>query len=68
MRLHIVESKNAKSLYVIKSVYFNKKRTSKVVEKLGTYDELKKKLDEDPIVWAKKYVEQLNKEIKAQCQ
>ena len=31
MRLHIVESKNAKSLYVIKSVYFNKKRTSKVV-------------------------------------
>ena len=64
MRLHIVESKNAKSLYVIKSVYFNKKRTSKVVEKLGTYDELKKKLDEDPIVWAKKYVEQLNKEIK----
>ena len=64
MRLHIVESKNSKSLYVIKSVYFNKKRTSKVVEKLGTYDELKKKLDEDPIVWAKKYVEQLNKEIK----
>ena len=64
MRLHIVESKNSKSLYVIKSVYFNKKRTSKVVEKLGTYDELKKKLDEDPIVWTKKYVEQLNKEIK----
>ena len=64
MRLHIVESKNSKSLYVIKSVYFNKKRTSKVVEKLGTYDELKKKLDEEPIVWAKKYVEQLNKEIK----
>ena len=29
MRLHIVESKNSKSLYVIKSVYFNKKRTSK---------------------------------------
>ena len=46
MRLHIVESKNSKSLYVIKSVYFNKKRTSKVVEKLGTYDELKKKLNE----------------------
>ena len=42
MKLHIVESKNSKSLYVIKSVYFNKKRTSKVVEKLGTYDELKK--------------------------
>ena len=64
MRLQINNSKSSQSLYVVKTVYFNKKKTNKVVEKLGTYDELKKKLDEDPIVWAKKYVEQLNKEIK----
>ena len=44
MRLKITESKNARSLYVIKSVY-NKEtqsNTSKIVEKLGTYDDLKK--------------------------
>ena len=65
MRLQIVKSKNAQSLYVVKSVYHNKKRTNKVVEKLGTYDELKKKLNyEDPITWAKKYVEELTRKEK----
>ena len=62
MRLQIVKSKNAQSLYVVKSVYRNKKRTNKVVEKLGTYEQLKQKLvSEDPIEWAKKYVDDLNK-------
>ena len=62
MRLQIVKSKNAQSLYVVKSVYHNKKRTNKVVEKLGTYEYLKNKLiSEDPIEWAKKYVDDLNK-------
>lgn len=67
MRLKITESKNAKSLYVIKSVYqkATKSNTSKIVEKLGTYEELKKKLNgEDPIEWAKKYVEELNRKEK----
>ena len=50
MRLSISKSKNAQSLYVIKSVNVNGKRTTKTVEKLGTYDELKEKLDgQDPI-------------------
>ena len=44
MRLQIVKSKNAQSLYVVKTIYNNKKRTNKVVEKLGTYENLKKKL------------------------
>ena len=62
MRLQIVKSKNAQSLYVVKSVYHNKKRTNKVIEKLGTYEQLKRKLvSEDPIEWAKKYVQELNK-------
>ena len=64
MRLQIVKSKNAQSLYVVKSVYHNKKRTNKVIEKLGTYDHLKSVLNEDPITWAKKYVEELNKKEK----
>lgn len=64
MRLQIIKSKNAQSLYVVKSVYRNKKRTNKVVEKLGTYEKLKQNLNEDPIEWAKKYVEELNKQEK----
>ena len=65
MRLQIVNSKNAASLYVVKSVYENGKRSSKVVEKLGTYAELLKALDsKDPINWAKKYIEDLNKKEK----
>ena len=60
MRLQISKSKNASSLYVTKSIYVNGVSTSKVVEKLGTYDELKEKLNgEDPIEWAKAYVAEL---------
>ena len=36
MRLKITKSKNAQSLYVIKSYRDNGKNTSKIVEKLGT--------------------------------
>lgn len=65
MRLKISKSKNSSSLYVIKSTYINKKHSSKIVEKLGTYEELIKKLDgQDPIEWAKKYIEELNQKEK----
>ena len=38
-----------------------KKHSSKIVEKLGTYAELQEKLNgEDPIVWAKAYIQKLN--------
>lgn len=61
MRLKITKSKNAASLYVIKDVIRNGKRTTKIVEKLGTLEELKKKLkNEDPIEWSKKYIKNLN--------
>ena len=58
MRLQIVESKNAASLYIVKSIYENGKRSSKVVEKLGTYEELSK-IHEDPIAWGKAYAKKL---------
>lgn len=65
MKLTISKSKNASSLYVTKSIYVNGVHTSKIVEKLGTYDSLKEKLNgEDPIEWAKKYVQELNKKEK----
>ena len=57
MKLVISKSKNAASLYVVKSIYVNGKHTSKVVEKLGTIAELQKKLNgQDPVVWAKEYI------------
>ena len=65
MRLQISKSKNAASLYVTKSIYVNGVHTSKVVEKLGSYAELEKKLNgEDPIEWAKAYVAELTKKEK----
>ena len=65
MRLKISRSKNSASLYVTKTVYIDKKERTITVEKLGTYDELLKKLNgQDPIEWAKKYIEELNRKEK----
>lgn len=65
MRLQISKSKNAASLYVIKSVYTNGKEHTQIVEKLGTIEDLKKKLNgQDPIEWARKYIEELNRREK----
>jgi len=65
LKLTISKSKNSISLYVAKSFYANGTRTSKIVEKLGTVAELEKKLNgQDPIEWAKKYIEELNRKEK----
>jgi transposase len=65
MRLQISKSKNSASLYVIKTVYINGKEHTQIVEKLGKIAELEKKLTgQDPIQWAKKYIEELNKKEK----
>ncbi|MDR3185688.1 MAG: transposase, partial [Christensenellaceae bacterium] len=60
MRLVINKSKYTTSIYVIKSVYENGVRGTKVVEKLGTLDEIRARSGvEDPFVWAKQYVSEL---------
>src|SRR5690554_1213999 len=65
MRLSLTKSKNATSLYVIKDVIEKNKRTTKIVEKLGTEAELRDKLNgQDPYEWAKKYIAQLNEKEK----
>lgn len=67
MRLKVSKSKNAASLYVIKSVYNSKTQSnsSKIVEKLGTESELREKLNGvDPYKWAKEYIEELNQREK----
>ena len=62
MRLSFSKSKNATSLYVIKDVTENNKRTTTIVEKLGTIKDLEEKLNgQDPIEWAKGYIDELNK-------
>jgi transposase len=65
MRLSITKSKNSTSLYVIKSTYENGIHSSKIVEKLGTVDVLKKRIEgQDPIEWAKEYIKELNRKEK----
>jgi transposase len=67
MRLNVTKSKNAASLYVIKSIYNSKTQSnySKIVEKLGTEAELREKLNgADPYEWAKEYIKELNKKEK----
>ena len=65
MRLQISKSKGAASFYVIKTVYENGKERTVIVEKLGTEDFLRKALSgKDPYVWAKEYVEELNRKEK----
>ena len=44
MKLHISKSKNSYSLYVSKGYRVGSKTTTKIIEKLGTYDELLEKL------------------------
>lgn len=63
MRLSISRSKNAISYYVKADVTIDGKRTSKIIQKLGTHAELEKKLGgRDPEEWAREYVEKLNQE------
>ena len=66
MRLSLVKSRNTTQFYIIKSYRDeNGKNTSKIVEKLGNEQEVIKKANgEDPITWAKKYIEELNKKEK----
>ena len=63
MRLSLVKSKNTTQFYVIESYRdINGKNTSRIIEKLGNEkDVLKKSNGKDPVAWAKKYVEDLNK-------
>lgn len=64
MRLQVVKSKNATSLYIVKSTYENGTRSSKVVEKFSTFEALSK-IHEVPIAWGKAYAEKLTKDCQS---
>lgn len=53
--LNIVKSKNSISLYIAETIYVDGKKSTKIIEKLGTIPELQLKLGDgvDPIVWGK---------------
>lgn len=61
MRLDI-KGKN-RHYYVLHSYRENGKSTTKIIEKLGTEEEVRKKAgNQDPIEWAKEYISKLTKE------
>ena len=65
MRIKKTFSKNFEFYYIIKDINRNGKRTTKIVEKLGTIDKIKERAkNEDPITWLNNYVDDLNKKEK----
>lgn len=65
MYLQTVKSKNAISYYAAKTVYENGKKTSKIVEKLGTLAELSTLYD-DPTLYLKQRISELTEQEKNQ--
>jgi len=65
MRLKVIKSKNLDIFYVIKTIYIDGKQKTITVEKLGNSQTIKKRTKgEDPYIWAKKYIEDLNNQEK----
>lgn len=65
MRIKVSQSKNSISYFVIKDMYRNNKRTTKVVESLGNHDDiLKRHPGIDPYAWAQEYAKKLTLEEK----
>lgn len=66
MKVSISKSKNTTIYYLSKSVRVGNKTTTKTVEKIGTYDEIKKICgDMEPLDWAKQYAAKRSAEEKA---
>lgn len=64
MHLNIVKSKNAQQFYILEGYRnANGKCTTRIVKKLGTYEQLAKEHD-DPVAWAKSVVDEMNSQAK----
>lgn len=62
MRLGYSKSKNTIQFYAIKDTRKKGKRSTKIVKRLGNLQEVTRKAKgEDPYIWAKKYIDELNK-------
>ena len=67
MNLYIFTAKNGTTTYYVKNSFRDKngKSTSKIVERLGTYEELRKEHN-DPEAWARAYINDMNRQAKEQ--
>ncbi len=62
MHLKMSPSANATSYYVAETVTKNGKKSTKIVEKLGTEKQIKRKYKvDDAEAWARAYINELNK-------
>ncbi len=69
MKVSVSKSKNTTIYYLSKSVRINGKPTTKTIEKIGSYDEIKKICgDMEPLEWAKQYAAKRSAEEKASKQ
>ena len=69
MKVSISKSKNTTIYYLSKSVRIGDKTTTKTVEKIGTYEEIKKICgDMEPLDWAKEYAAKRTAEENARKQ
>ncbi len=69
MKVSVSKSKNATIYYLSKSVRINGRVTTKTIEKIGSYDEIKKVCgDMEPLEWAKQYAAKRSAEEKASKQ
>ena len=66
MKVSVSKSKNATIYYLSKSVRIDGKVTTKTIEKIGSYDEIKKICgDMEPLEWAKQYAAKRSAEERA---
>ena len=65
MRIRTTKTTNTVQYAIIKDINRNGKRTTCIYENLGTLDKIKQRAgDEEPLVWLKNYVQELNKKEK----
>lgn len=63
MRIRTVSSKNTLHYAIIKDISRNGKRTTQVVENLGTIEKIKERSgQQDPLEWLEEYLLQLNED------
>ena len=62
MRINISKSKNHEFIYIIRDIYNNGSRTTKIYQKLGKIEDLcsEKNMSRDEVItWAKNYAKEL---------
>ena len=64
MRINKTKSKNAEHYSIIYDVTIDGKRTTKVYENIGNYEDLKVRAkNEDPFIWLNNYLDDLKTKV-----